>query len=756
MNTEGSARQVLHSVFGYERFRGDQEVVIQCVVEGGDALVLMPTGGGKSLCYQIPALLRPGVGIVVSPLIALMQDQVSALQLQGVRATAINSSVPMAEARQREEKMHQGGYDLVYVAPERLMTERFLNVLEQTPLALFAIDEAHCVSQWGHDFRPEYIQLAALKERFPGAPRIALTATADAPTRQEIIDRLGLGSAPVFCSSFDRPNIRYRVLPKNSARQQLLRFIREEHPDEAGIVYCLSRKRVEETAAFLDSSGCCALPYHAGLAAEQRERHQQRFLQEEKIVIVATIAFGMGIDKPDVRFVAHLDMPKSLEAYYQETGRAGRDGLPADAWMTYGIADVVMLRQLMAGSHAEERIRRIEGHKLEAMLGFCETTQCRRQVLLGYFGEERSEPCGNCDTCLTPVETWDGTEAAQKALSCVYRTGQRFGVNYLIDVLQGKATERIVRFGHDRVSTFGLGRDIETARWRSLYRQLVAAGLLTVEMAGHGGLQLTEKSRPVLRGERPVRFRKDPEKTVRLRARSGSAAPGIDLQDEDVKALWESLRTLRRTLAQAQEVPPYVIFHDATLQDIVRCRPRSGAELMQMSGIGQTKLDRYGDAILEVLKQHEVDWGRPADLPPLADAGALRAAMPVDTAVTDTIAATLELAKQGKSPDEIAAHRGLKSSTIYSHLAKAIEGGDLDLTEVVDLPNAEIQTIEAAFHELGPDSPFTLKPVFDALGEQYSYGVLRCVRAGMIVRGDFQPEREADRSPVQFGLPGNR
>jgi len=756
MNTEVSAHQVLGAVFGYEHFRGDQEAVISCVLEGGDALVLMPTGGGKSLCYQIPALLRPGVGIVVSPLIALMQDQVSALQLQGVRATAINSSVPMDEARQREEGMRQGQYDLVYVAPERLMTERFLNVLEQTRLALFAIDEAHCVSQWGHDFRPEYIQLAALKERFPATPRIALTATADAPTRQEIIDRLGLEAAPVFCSSFDRPNIRYRVLAKNSARQQLLRFIREEHPDEAGIVYCLSRKRVEETASFLDSSSCCALPYHAGLPAELRERHQQRFLQEEKIVIVATIAFGMGIDKPDVRFVAHLDMPKSLEAYYQETGRAGRDGLPADAWMTYGIADVVMLRQLMAGSHAEERIRRIEGHKLEAMLGFCETTQCRRQVLLGYFGEERSEPCGNCDTCLTPVETWDGTEAAQKAMSCVYRTGQRFGVNYLIDVLQGKANERITRFGHDRVSTFGIGGDVDAARWRSVYRQLVSAGLLTVEMAGHGGLQLTEKSRSVLRGERPVHFRKDPEKTARLRTRSGAAGPGIDLQDDDAKALWDSLRALRRTLAQEHEVPPYVIFHDATLQEIVRYRPRSGAELMQMSGIGQTKLDRYGDAILEVLQQHEADRGRPDDLPPLPDAATLRAATPIDTGVTDTVAATLELAKQGKSPEAIAAHRGLKSSTIYSHLAKAIEAGDLDLTEVVDLPDVEIRTIEAAFHELDPESPFTLKPVFDALGEQYSYGLLRCVRAGMIVRGDFQPEREVDRSRVQFGLPGNR
>jgi len=743
MNSEESAHQILRSVFGYEHFRGDQEAVIERVAAGGDALVLMPTGGGKSLCYQIPALLRPGVGIVVSPLIALMQDQVSALQLQGVRATAINSSVPMDEARQREEGMRQGRYDLVYVAPERLMTERFLNVLERTELALFAIDEAHCVSQWGHDFRPEYIQLAALKERFPTPPRIALTATADAPTRQEIIDRLGLGSAPVFCSSFDRPNIRYRVLPKNSARQQLLRFIREEHPQDSGIVYCLSRKRVEETAASLDSSGCSALPYHAGLPAELRERHQQRFLQEEKVVIVATIAFGMGIDKPDVRFVAHLDMPKSLEAYYQETGRAGRDGLPADAWMTYGIADVVMLRQLMADSQAEERIRRIEGHKLEAMLGYCETTQCRRQVLLGYFGEERAETCGNCDTCLTPVETWDGTEAARKAMSCVYRTGQRFGVNYLIDVLQGKANERITRFGHDRASTFGIGRDIDSARWRSVYRQLVAAGLLTVEMAGHGGLQLTEKSRPVLRGEQPVHFRKDPEKTARLRSRSGAAAPGIDLQDEDAKALWDALRALRRTLAQEHEVPPYVIFHDATLQEIVRYRPRSGAELMQMSGIGQTKLDRYGDAILEVLKQHEADRGRPEDLPPLADAATSRAPVPVDTGVSDTVAATLALAKQGKLPDEIAAHRGLKSTTIYSHLAKAIEAGDLDLTEVVDLPEVEIRTIEAAFHELDPESPFTLKPVFDALGERYSYGMLRCVRAGMIVRGDFEAGRES-------------
>ena len=504
--------EVLNRVFGYPHFRGAQQEVIERVLDGGDALVLMPTGGGKSLCYQIPALLRPGTGIVVSPLIALMQDQVDALRQLGVRAAFLNSSLAGDEQSRVERALLAGDLDLLYVAPERLLTERFLDLLGRVPVALFAIDEAHCVSQWGHDFRPEYIQLNLLHERWPAVPRIAVTATADAPTRREIVTRLALEQAAQFVSSFDRANIRYHVTEKREPRQQLVAFLRGEHPEDAGIVYCLSRRKVEETAEHLCVQGFKALAYHAGLPAEQRRTHQAQFLRGEGVIVVATIAFGMGIDKPDVRFVAHLDLPKSLEAYYQETGRAGRDGQPADAWMTYGLGDVVALRRFIEESEAEEQFKRVEMHKLNALLGFCETTQCRRQVMLNYFGEQLPAPCGNCDTCLTPVASWDGTLAAQKAMSCIFRTGQRFGVNYLIEVLRGKDDERIRRYGHDQISTFGIGADFSVEQWRSVYRQLVAAGLVAVDIEGHGALQLTESSRPVLRGERTLHLRRDPER----------------------------------------------------------------------------------------------------------------------------------------------------------------------------------------------------------------------------------------------------
>ncbi|MEY6433917.1 DNA helicase RecQ, partial [Thioalkalicoccus limnaeus] len=489
--------EVLRRVFGYPSFRGAQQEIVEHVTAGGDALVLMPTGGGKSLCYQIPALLRPGTAIVVSPLIALMQDQVDALRQLGVRASFLNSSLPPDEQGRVERALLAGELDLLYVAPERLLTERFLGLIERLRIALFAIDEAHCVSQWGHDFRPEYIQLNRLHERWPAVPRIALTATADAPTRREIVARLGLAGAAQFVSSFDRPNIRYRILEKREPRRQLLDFLRREHPSDAGIIYCLSRRKVEETAAFLKDQGFAVRPYHAGLSGEQRRAHQAEFLRGEGLIICATIAFGMGIDKPDVRFVAHMDLPKSIEAYYQETGRAGRDGLPADAWLAYGLSDVVALRRFIEGSAAEERFKRVELHKLNALIGLCEATECRRQVLLRYFGETLEQPCGNCDTCLSPVATWDGTTAAQKAMSCIYRTGQRFGAGYLTDVLLGKDSERVRRFGHDRISTFGIGKDLSADQWRSVYRQLVALGLIEVEIDGHGGLRLTPASRPV-------------------------------------------------------------------------------------------------------------------------------------------------------------------------------------------------------------------------------------------------------------------
>ena len=595
------AGELLHRVFGFSGFRAQQEDIIAHLVEGGDALVLMPTGGGKSLCYQIPAMLREGTAVVVSPLIALMQDQVNALLQSGVRAAALNSSLTAGEGRQVEDATRAGALDLLYLAPERLLQPRTLELLDQSHVALFAIDEAHCVSQWGHDFRPEYLGLAELATRFPQVPRIALTATADAPTRREIRARLALEDARVFVSGFDRPNIRYQVKPKDNARKQLLAFLEREHPGDAGIVYCLSRRSVDETAKWLQERGLTALPYHAGMADVERRRHQERFIAEEGVIMVATIAFGMGIDKPNVRFVAHLDLPKSIEAYYQETGRAGRDGLPANAWMVYGLADVIRLRQMLETSEADEQHKRRERGKLEAMLGYCELTSCRRQVLLAHFDDVLETPCGNCDTCLQPVDSWDGTEAAQKALSCVYRTGQRFGVNYLIDVLLGKSNERMQRFGHDTISTFGIGAELSQQQWRSVFRQLVARGLLGVDMEGHGGLHLTSSSRGALRGEITLWLRKDlaPEKPRRVKAERAQA-----LTSEDDASLWEILRAHRLELAKTQGVPPYVIFHDSTLLEMTRTVPTSIEAMASINGIGQVKLERYGDSFLDLLRAH--------------------------------------------------------------------------------------------------------------------------------------------------------
>ena len=593
--------EVLRRVFGHTGFLGQQEAVIEHTVAGGDCLVLMPTGGGKSLCYQIPAIVRDGVGVVVSPLIALMRDQVEALRQAGVRAAFLNSTLSYREVLEVEAAVERGLLDLLYAAPERLLGDRTLELLARSRLALFAIDEAHCVSQWGHDFRPEYLQLSELRDRFPEVPRIALTATADEPTRREIVRRLGLTRAPRFVSGFDRPNIRYEVVPRNRARRQLKRFLEERHRGDSGIVYCLSRRRVDDTAEWLRGIGVDALPYHAGLGAAARRRNQDRFQREEGVVMVATIAFGMGIDKPDVRFVAHLDLPKSIEAYYQETGRAGRDGEPADAWMVYGLQEVVTLRQMVEGSKAGEMRKRLEVRKLDAMLGYCELTTCRRRTLLAYFGETLDEPCGNCDNCLTPVAAWDATEASQKALSCVSRTGQMFGAAYLIDVLRGLDTGRIRRFGHDRIPTHGVGSDLGPQRWRSVFRQLVARGLLSVDMEGYGSLRLTEASRPVLRGEEEVLMRRDlpPRRAARERGPKKPPPPPDPATWDD--ALWEALRVRRAELAKAQSVPPYVIFHDSTLREIVQRRPRTLEEFAELGGVGETKLRRYGEEFLAVI-----------------------------------------------------------------------------------------------------------------------------------------------------------
>jgi ATP-dependent DNA helicase RecQ len=591
----GEALALLRRTFGHAEFRGAQEDIVAHLAAGGDALVLMPTGGGKSLCYQVPSLLRPGTGVVVSPLIALMQDQVAALRQLGVRAAFLNSTLDAASAREVERALVAGELDLLYVAPERVLTPRCLELLGRSRIALLAIDEAHCVSQWGHDFRPEYLQLSLLHERFPQVPRIALTATADPQTRTEIVARLALGQARVFVSSFDRPNIRYAIVDKVDPRAQLLAFIREEHPGEAGIVYCLSRRKVDETAAWLATQGLAALPYHAGMAAAARTEHQARFQREDGIIMVATIAFGMGIDKPDVRFVAHLDLPKSIEGYYQETGRAGRDGLPADAWMAYGLADVVQQRRLIDLSEASEDYKRVSGAKLDALLGLCETAGCRRVRLLAYFGEA-SGPCGNCDTCLEPPQTWDATDAARKALSAIYRTGQRFGAVHLIDVLRGKRNERIERWGHEALGVFGVGAELDEAAWRSVFRQLVALGLARVDHDAHGALRLTEASRAVLKGEQAVQMRRVAPRAVR---RPRRAAPG-DVAPADA-GLLQVLKAWRRDEARSQGVPAYVILHDSTLAEIARARPRNLTALAGLAGLGAKKLERYGDALLQLI-----------------------------------------------------------------------------------------------------------------------------------------------------------
>ncbi|MCI2809300.1 DNA helicase RecQ [Eoetvoesiella caeni] len=599
--SDNASLDTLQQVFGYDSFRGDQHAIIEHLVHGGDALVLMPTGGGKSLCYQIPALVRKGCGVVVSPLIALMQDQVDALLELGVRAAFLNSTQDWRTAREVEQAFMSGQLDLLYVAPERLLTDRCLDMLSQGTIALFAIDEAHCVSQWGHDFRPEYLELSILSERWPNVPRIALTATATTVTRREIAQRLNLTGAQHFVASFDRPNINYRIVEKNEVKRQLLAFIQAEHQGDCGIVYCLSRARVEDTAKFLCSHGIEALPYHAGLNAATRAANQSRFLREDGLVMVATIAFGMGIDKPDVRFVAHIDLPKSVEGYYQETGRAGRDGEPATAWLAYGLQDVVQQRRMIDESPGEEIFRRRLGAQLDAMLGLCETVACRRQRLLEYF-DQAIEPCGNCDTCLEPPEAWDGTVAAQKILSAVYRLwrerGQRFGAGHLIDILRGKLTDRIKQYDHESLTVFGIGADLSEQAWRGVLRQLLAQSLLAVDHEGYGTLALTDGSRAVLKGEATLMFRREPEKKARADRSSSRAKRSDIVLAPEAQLRFEALRSWRAEVARNHGVPAYVIFHDATLREVAERCPSSIDELGQISGVGARKLEAYGEELL--------------------------------------------------------------------------------------------------------------------------------------------------------------
>ena len=699
------AQRVLKDIFGYDSFRGRQGDIIERVASGGDALVLMPTGGGKSLCFQVPALLRDGLAVVVSPLIALMDDQVATLEELGVAAAALNSTLSAEQQRDLANRIKRGEVKMLYLAPERLVQPRMMAFLQSLDIALFAIDEAHCVSQWGHDFRPEYLQLGQLAEVFPNVPRIALTATADKRTREEIVTRLHLQNAERFLSSFDRPNIFYRIVPKEQPRKQLLAFLSERRSD-AGIVYCLSRKKVDEVAKFLCEQGFPALPYHAGLPSETRAANQKRFLNEEGLIMVATIAFGMGIDKSNVRFVAHLDLPKSLEAYYQETGRAGRDGLPADAWMAYGLQDVVMLKQMLQNSEGDERHKRLEHHKLDAMLSLCEETRCRRQTLLAYFDEDMPQPCGHCDNCMDGVQTWDATEPARQALSTIYRTGQRYGTGHLIDVLLGRENEKTRSMGHQHLAVFGVGKDRSEGEWRTLFRQLVARGLADIDIEGFGGLRLSDSCRPLLRGEVTLELRRElkPQTTVK----SSSASPASQLVRGEEREQWEALRALRRKLAEEHGVPPYVIFPDSTLLEMLRSQPTSLSEMATVSGVGARKLERYGEAFLEVL-------GGQAETPKV---------------VADIRHELISLARAGMTPMQISGQLQCSEKNVYTMLAEAIGRQELSLEQALDLPEDLMEEVQDAFLDGEGELP-SVASIAEQFKGRVPEGVLYCVRSAL-------------------------
>ncbi|MFT5510985.1 MAG: ATP-dependent DNA helicase RecQ [Hyphomicrobiaceae bacterium] len=708
------AQKILETTFGYKSFRGPQAGIVETVLEGNDALVLMPTGGGKSLCYQVPALVREGTAIVVSPLIALMHDQVDALLEVGVDAAFLNSTLDGHQQRDIEQRFHSGALKLLYVAPERLLQERTLSMLEQGRVSLFAIDEAHCVSQWGHDFRPEYRQLRTLHTRFAHVPRIALTATADERTRNEIAVELNLENAARFVASFDRPNIRYTIAEAGSmaTKERLWQFIEAEHPGDAGIVYCLSRKSVEETAAWLTKRGRNAIAYHAGLPADVRHATQTRFLAEESVIVVATIAFGMGIDKPDVRFVAHLNLPKSIEAYYQETGRAGRDGEPANAWMAYGFQDLIQQRHWINQSEGSEEHKRVQGQRLDTLIGLCETAACRRQALLAYFGERLEQPCGNCDNCITPPKTQDGTVTAQKALSTVYRTGERFGVTYVVEVLTGKSNARITQNGHDKLSVYGIGDDYDAQGWRHLFRQLVAAGHLAADNEGHGTLQLTDSARPLLKGETGFEMRVAAPRGATgsgSKSKRGSSKAKISVAAGD-SGLFEALKSLRRELAAKAKVPPYVICHDRTLAELANVKPQSPGALSNITGLGDAKIKRYGAALLATISGFA---GEPK----------------LQNSLSGTVNQTLSQHLKGQDANAIADERGLEVATIYGHLAEAIEAGLIETSEVLDLDAADMDEITTVFERVGTLESGKLGPAHAALDGRFDYGVLKCVLA---------------------------